>query len=556
MVHGIDRIQIQNQHGRLMCYIMLGKWDQIGSLFASTSDTQYIFHDKGISAVGVDAIADAFRAVGNDHFVFSHTPAIKKVDDRTIAATWMAMEFVVLDDVECMRSLERRVLRFDAEFVREGETWKYARLVQYYFMSTLPKQYIIQRSVGSKGDCPPQQDGATNVRDYLEIANLQGRWAQDRRRGAKEMFSRSEQAGLSIPTLNVAATGYEEVAAALDQLDQIEAKNGGAYLSVIMTASPVITVDEDGQSASGSWLAVTHDMKASAFGNDLADCPVVLVLGRYDNRFIKENGIWKFEQIYFYPVVTVDADRFDFTASKSSIFSLEDENWLYAPERQAESPAEDALEIEDYVAHWTAGLRYRSEAPFYYRYIARERPDLLCWTMMSRKEGERYRISRTMDRIHEEIFGMTDMFQSAQPKGSGFHCATTPVVELSKDGESATAVWLDYGWTLMAEAFGIQQPPYPVNPAIGRYEHEYVKIDGQWKLCKFKWFPLFRIHPWGFDYSQTLGWAGSDSEKRFPLPFMEYTYSPRRRDLSKPYVLEAPIISSPYEKQKGLVIGD
>ena len=132
----------------------------------------------------------------------------------------------------------------------------------------------------------------------------------------------------------------------------------------------------------------------------------------------------------------------------------------------------------------------------------------------------------------------------------------TPVIELSEDKTRACAVWLDYGWTLRAEAFNLSEPPFPAAPAVARYEHKYIKINGQWKLYAFKWYPLFRMKPWGFSYENTKGWTASASTKRFPLPFDSFEYVEERRDWKKPFLLDPSIITSPYEKQVGLTVGD
>lgn len=560
-MNGLNRALIQNQHGRYMHYRFLGQTDRIGSLFARRKDAEYHFYDENIHLTGWDDIDRYFTLLQTPTcFVLAHTPMIQGDDGPAAQATWMATGFFVQQD-GTEKHVEQRVLRYDANFVLEDGQWKYRRLEVYYFMSLLPEPFhgaAWDLPQSHCGTLPPPPSSHTNAEDYVSIARLQGRWSHDRRKGIKALFSPQDTCRLSLPHLLPSPChGFKNVSQGLDFLDTLESKNNGAYLSVSMTASPVIEIDHTGRSASACWLAMDIGMKGSAFGNPMKQCPVTTVLGRYDQRFIKENGQWKIEAFQFYPFMTLKPMVFSPEKSIHSVISFEEENWLYAPPSSGCQDTDAALEIEDYVGWWTAGLRYRSEAPFYYRFLARERPDLLRWTMTARQPGSSHlRISTTMEEIDNEIFGMTDLFQIHQPKGPGFHCATTPVVEIRQDGLFANAVWFDFGWTLQAEAFGRTEPPYPAEPAIARYEHQYVKLNGQWKLCQFKWFPLFRVEPWHFDYAQTKGWTGSNSPKRFPLPFTPYVYSSQRRDPKEPFELEPAIISSPREKQRGLTLGD
>jgi hypothetical protein len=76
---------------------------------------------------------------------------------------------------------------------------------------------------------------------------------------------------------------------------------------------------------------------------------------------------------------------------------------------------------------------------------------------------------------------------AARPPGSlVLHTAVNPAIEINSSGTRAKAVWLSPGITnLRAD----NQPIAAWN--FGKYEMEYLKQNGQWKILAFRWHQMF-----------------------------------------------------------------
>jgi len=103
------------------------------------------------------------------------------------------------------------------------------------------------------------------------------------------------------------------------------------------------------------------------------------------------------------------------------------------------------------------------------------------------------------------------------------HRCVNPVIEISRDGKTAKAAWFSPG--IMVDASKNSQAW-----AWGKYDNDYVKEDGKWKIWHLRWYQTFET-PFekGWLYQQETG-----SMRKPPLypPDKEIThhlpYSPYR----------------------------
>lgn len=98
------------------------------------------------------------------------------------------------------------------------------------------------------------------------------------------------------------ANGREEVKAFFEQLDEMRKTNGG-LLRLDLPHTQKITVDDDGCHATGEWETMTFRVMGAAFGNDLVEAPLDYAIGRYQNRFALEDGLWKIQSIHWEQVL-------------------------------------------------------------------------------------------------------------------------------------------------------------------------------------------------------------------------------------------------------------
>jgi hypothetical protein len=73
-----------------------------------------------------------------------------------------------------------------------------------------------------------------------------------------------------------------------------------------------------------------------------------------------------------------------------------------------------------------------------------------------------------------------------RPGSLVLHLAVNPALEINADGTRARAVWMSPGIT---NQFRDDQPVAAWN--WGKYEMEYVKQDGRWKILTFRWHQIF-----------------------------------------------------------------
>lgn len=553
------KIAIQNVHGRFAQYFTAKRFDLIPTLFSSHPDVTYVCPDDHVEQIGPDAVAAYFTELAHQSIQqpkwsgmlpLMNNPVVR-IDSPTEAkGCWTAHCYLIIEG-ENGPEIEYGIRRYDADFVLEDGSWKYRKLHSFYFSSFVPMAFdpdfeSAMLATGAEQQLPPALTGLTEAADYLELQQLQSLYSHNRRAGALELFSEREDISFHMPSLlPEVAQGRDAVRRALETLDQMDEANEGRCVSIPMLESPVIEVQPDG-TAAGAWHVICHEIQGGAHGHTESYCPVYTRICRFLVTYVKENGIWKILHFRQEVLMTLPPFRYDKEASRPMCMESPGVKWMDPPAPTGfaiRGHEADVLEIEELIAFWTGSIRHRSFGKLVYERVAWERPDLADGKLLCR-----------------QIFGMTDSFYKEQPKYPGFHCGTTPYVQLDEDTGTAEAVWLDYGYTSLGEKFGYLRYPWHANPGIARYHIRLVKCDDVWKLYEFNWKPFFRIEYletfWQFDYARAKGWVGSASEKRFPLPFQEYTYSEERYYPGMPgFELEPPEISCPLEVQKGLTVG-
>lgn len=538
-----DNAAIQNLQGQLIHLQLIQDAEAISQLFHEEQG-RYETPDDGVVCSGRRQIREHFRRRfeedGHRFYVMSHTPAIAIADDgQSARASWYASTFRVLQ-TGTRPALIQGSARYDADLVKTTAGWRYRGLQFYYMMTLEPNAYLadgapmMNRPVAAATGCTP------DARTFRTLANRMGRWCQDRRDGAGERFVRSAEARLELPTLlQRPAVGVEAVCMALEELKAKEQALSPYPMQIAMIAAPYMAMSPDKQSVCAHWVLLTHEATPDGESAVIRAC-----LSQLSVRFVWENSDWKFYSVCQNPLLRLPDSRLLRKESEDTIFHLEG-GWVNGPEafgNDSQQALADTYKIEEYIAFWVSGLRYRSEAPFYYQRLDLEEPERLSYRVGLRPEAT------GLSEVTKRIFGMTNKFATYQPKSPGNHVGTTPVIEVLPGEAEARATWLDYGWTTAAEVFGITAPPYFANPAIGRYEMRFSKVGGVWKLYYFRWTPFFRAEKWTFDYATTKGWSGTTSCKRFPLPLDPYIYENDPARKGEKIVLEPPMIDCPYEQ--------
>ncbi len=91
--------------------------------------------------------------------------------------------------------------------------------------------------------------------------------------------------------------------------------------------------------------------------------------------------------------------------------------------------------------------------------------------------------------VYEGIAGVTrfwnDVFGGNNPLGPGWlavHMTCNPIIEINRDGTRAKGVWHSHGFCALGSV------PFICS---GKYDMEYVKEDGAWKILTFRYRQIF-----------------------------------------------------------------
>jgi hypothetical protein len=127
----------------------------------------------------------------------------------------------------------------------------------------------------------------------------------------------------------------------------------------------------------------------------------------------------------------------------------------------------------------------------------------------------------------------------SRPPGSLiFHTSVNPVIEVSPDGLHAKAVWLSPGITTLPDKQHVLQP----NWNYGKYDMEYLKQEGVWKILAFRWHQIF-LTPYDQGWVKLNLDPGSSTAHPADAPSKTGFYNPYSTTQVNPYDPPPP---SPY----------
>jgi hypothetical protein len=127
-----------------------------------------------------------------------------------------------------------------------------------------------------------------------------------------------------------------------------------------------------------------------------------------------------------------------------------------------------------------------------------------------------------------------------RPPGSLiFHTSVNPVIEISKDGLHAKAVWLSPGITTLPDKSGQISP----NWNYGKYDMEYLKQNREWKILAFRWHQIF-LTPYDQGWVKENLDPGSSTAHPADLPSKPGYYDPYSTTRTNKYEPPPP---SPYK---------
>ena len=545
-------VRIANAQGRFTIYYNNGEYDRIvDELFAKNPDVSINLRDAKLFGRGVEQIRNVLKEIAkrkadapykHKELHMINSPIVRvSSKEKTAQAIWATMSYIIKPNESASDDTiiaEPLTTRMDVDFINEDGEWRIQNLDWYIYTSLNPWECPKgELSNWANNDSArlsvPAYSDKTCAKDWQEIQRLQSGYSQARRRNAKALFAKRPDTSFYLPGLtDKVVTGYDDVCALLDSFEALEEKNAKLYLNTLLTMNPVIEIGADGVSAEGSWLGISISILGPAYGNsDEKPCPVAIRFLEFKQSFVKEDGIWKYLRFRVDTLFCTPEWIFD-PAVKAGLIS-HDRRWQYPPEYVGAGTPDDVYEIENVQGYWVHTLKIvAGQGEIVNQVVAFEDPGVEYHTHDPFMEAHDFNMERTNNNVVGAI-GIDnyrikaqelDTMMRDQGHHASSHITTTPYIVVHEDGIHATAYFLDFGWTLRAEAFGLPPEKWDANPGFARYAQEMVKtVDGRWRILKFSWFPIFRFQSaWPFKDENIRGWAGSKSPDNWPKPFEKY----------------------------------
>lgn len=224
-----------------------------------------------------------------------------------------------------------------------------------------------------------------------------------------------------------------------------------------------------------------------------------------------ENGLWKIQDAQMLPIFTlpllpyISGRRYDKISNDILPWTLYNTATPYMY-------PEDAYEIENILSQWIYSARRGKLWPFYRKYM---KNDSFVPKMMMKSYGDQSPVHVGKSGIQKKL---ADLESHYIPGMYSYHMATTPVIQFSEDGKTAWGAWFDHSATsLYDDAICKDHIPYMV--FVGRYMHEFKKIQNQWYMTSFFSEPLLSMADWELDVPASEGWVKSRKGEHYPKLF-------------------------------------
>ncbi len=343
------------------------------------------------------------------------------------------------------------------------------------------------------------------AKDFFAIRNMTNILFANNWRDCARFFTETAEADADDLT-GRPLSGLAEVSAWLDSIGEYERSHNGWYRAVMISGPGALYETEDGR-VRGRWL--THSFEVSEHpvtGNELIRRRIFLM----DNEYIRTEGQWKIQKLRLSPLFRLPELEGTNRLYQRMLFD-KDSNWLcrqFDPDTGSEKVA---LAAENIFSFWPLCVHRAQLSDFFRNFI---KNDVYTPVMSIRSQGPQTP-ARTGDA--EILDKLVPMEAGYVPGQITYHCATTPVIQLDKDGETVHASWIDHSLTNFGPKEGQDHVDYMV--FVTRYDHVFKKAGGKWCLVEFNWEPCLGLPFYKAPKDGGSGWAGRyGREELYPFP--------------------------------------
>lgn len=511
----------------------------IDHILDQSPETSLYIPDEQIECRGWKNCRNALIRLGKANYGYidmTHSSAWKQCSDSSIIGHWNTYTYQFQRD-QGKTYILYSYWRITAKFINTDNTWKMRSLSKIKLLHVDPWDYDPCVEPGLLDRCetiPMLSLSVPDPQDFVEIRNLAGHFAHDGLIHSRHLFALDAPLFLDMPDLMAYPVyGREQVMNFIDQMERKENINNSMYIQYMTLCTPVINIYQN--SAQAAFFGHIINIQGPGWGIVQPPYQLIHRLAYITMNFIRENHVWKITgikntllaRINTLPFMNMHHDGSDGVPGRIEYMSRIP-NRNFAPSWSGrKNTAEDIFQIESILPQWTERLK-RSDLPdFPDMYMTNHKHDLAI-ELSSSYYGYDIVKKHCNHLINEMYEGHETMWNNPQ-----FHTGSSPVIEISSNGLSAKAWYIDKSWgnigaSVFYNADVIHRQYYP---GFGTYCHELVKENGQWRLWHFGWTPTIGWmasdpyrYTYNYTYGQTGGWSVRNQGRPWPLPFENFHY--------------------------------
>ena len=486
-----------------------------GQIFPTKDDARFIMPGMETPVTGGETIR---KFLADEQFLRSsatfqwihlfHTPAVvldEQGDSATV--TWDTYSYRI---DRSKKKSATCTTRFSAKCLLEPQGWRLYQVDWMVMQCFVPEEYGEEQM--PEHQYQPWSAGEDNTAvlaavDYLSIRNVNNLVVLRNWNEVEPLFS--EHAVLYAEGIaEKAFFGRSGVAEFCNMIHEQESVHGGRYRCLQLLGPGYLTAGE--HSAKGSWLSETFEV----IPNEKNEQIIRRRICRLDQKFERSEQGWLLQEyhmmtLFELPDIYGESPLYQRMTSPLG-------NWIpieYDPRCVRPNAC---FEVENLYALWPACLR-RGELMTYLReHMSGD--DVTC-KLSIRSRGPETPTLVGFEAIAGKLQGMDDIAVLSLPS---YHCATTPVLESSADGNTVRASWMDHSLTNMSVALGADPEngmvPYMI--FVSRYDHVFRRIHNRWYLVEFGWEPALGLPNWLCNPADEIGWDPQRRGLKYPRPVL------------------------------------
>ena len=536
-------VAMANAMGRLLQGLSIGRAQEVIEQILDRSDETVLYiPDQGVDCKGWESCRQALLELNRRCYgqvELTHSSAYRQCEDGTVMGHWNTYTYQLYQDGGGHHILYS-YWRITARFVCVEGEWKLRELSKLMLLHVNPWEYDPADEPGlldspETGFYIPQ--GEVDAQDYVELRNLAGTVAHNGVYRCRNEFALEGDVELYLPdVMDKPAVGRSQVMAQLDRLEQMEVENLNMYLNFTTMCTPVIVARGDWGEA--TFLGNVINVRGPAMGYQEKPYRMQYRLAVIHMTYRREGGVWKIASLRSTLLCKInDVPYMNFHHDGSDGYPGRVEWMSKTPNRNLaprwegrKDCAQDIFEIESILPQWTERLKRRDLPDFPDLFMKNSQHDLVI--QLSRSF---YGYDTVCKHCNTLINGMLEGHETMWHNPQ-FHTGCSPVIQISNDGLSAQAWFIDKCWGNIGAAVfydkDVKERKYYLG--MGTYCHKFVKENGKWRLWHFGWTPTFgwsEQDPYRYTYDYTYGetggwsqWAAQGGEKPWPLPFEPFRY--------------------------------